>query len=330
MTNSIPHSRILTVGTGAIGAYYTWRMQQAGNCTVTAVCRSNYETVKAKGIEIQTLAWGEGPHVFRPDHVVKTVPSETFDMIVVCMKALPHVYSIPDIIAPAVEASPQASIVLIQNGIGVEEPVKQRFPRNPILSSIAYIGVTQNSLGVVYHSGTYQKIIVGLFEPIEGVDTAFALQTFGDRCKQGGIETIVTDDIQNYRWQKLVWNGAMNPVCILSDLWTVSNVLANEKYKQMAFTTKTEIAALAEALGHPMPPTLVETSMATSARLADGYKASMVVDLEEGRPMETEVILTNPIKIAEKNNLTHIIPTWYKLHSDLLKYLADRNASQKL
>ena len=44
----------------------------------------------------------------------------------------------------------------------------------------------------------------------------------------------------------------MNPVCILSNLWTVSNVLADEKYYQMALTTKKEIAALAEALGHPM------------------------------------------------------------------------------
>ncbi|KAG0288622.1 hypothetical protein BGZ96_007605 [Linnemannia gamsii] len=330
MTN-IPHHRILTVGTGAIGAYYTWRMQQAGNCTVTAVCRSNYEAVKANGIEIQTVAWGEGQHVFRPDHVVKTVPSETFDFIVVCMKALPSVYSIADIIAPAVEASPHAGIVLIQNGIGVEDPIKKCFPRNPILSSIAYIGVTQNTAGVVYHSGSVQRIVVGLFEPIEGVDAEAVLQTFGERCKLGGLETIVTDDIQNFRWQKLVWNGSMNPVCILSNLWTVSNVLADEKYYQMALTTKKEIAALAEALGHPMPPALVDMSMKTSARLADGYKASMVIDLEEGRPMEMEVILGNPIKIAEEHNLTHIIPTWYKLYSDLVKYLAERNTNgQKL
>ncbi|GJJ79046.1 2-dehydropantoate 2-reductase [Entomortierella parvispora] len=328
--HSIPYSRILTVGTGAIGAYYTWRMQQAGNCTVTTVCRSNYEAVKAKGIEIQTTAWGEGPHVFQPDRVVKTVPSETFDYILVCMKALPDVYSIADIIAPAVEASPDAAIVLIQNGIGVEDPVKKRFPRNPILSSIAYIGVTQNTAGVVFHSGPVQRLVVGLFEPIEGIDTAKCLKEFGERCKLGGLETVVSDDIQNYRWQKLVWNGSMNPVCILSDLWTVSNVLADEKYKAMARQTMTEIAALAEALGHPMPPTLVEVSMTTSARLADGYKASMVVDLEEGRPLETEVILHNPIRIAEERNLTHVIPTWYKLYYDLVKYLDERKASGKL
>ncbi|KAF9943136.1 hypothetical protein BGZ75_008858 [Mortierella antarctica] len=328
MTLAAPHSRILTVGTGAVGAYYTWRLQQSGHCSVTTVCRSNYEAVKSNGIEIQTVAWGEGPHVFKPDHVVKTVPSETYDFIVVCMKALPDVYSIPDIIAPAVEASPGAAIVLIQNGIGIEDPIKKRFPRNPILSSVSYIGATQTAAGVVFHSGVTQRLVVGLFEPIEGVDTNLALETFYNICADGGIDVLKADDIQNYRWQKLVWNGAMNPVCILSDLWTVSNVLSDAKYKAMVSTTMHEIASLAEALGYPMPPTLVQTSMKTSATLADGYKASMVVDLEEGRPMEVEVILANPIKIAEERNLTHVIPTWHKLYKDLMQYLSDRQAQK--
>ncbi|KAG0004422.1 hypothetical protein BGZ65_000416, partial [Modicella reniformis] len=60
--------RFKSVGTGAVGAYYSWRMQQSGQCTVTVVCRSNYEIVKTKGIEFQTIAWGEGPHIFKPDH----------------------------------------------------------------------------------------------------------------------------------------------------------------------------------------------------------------------------------------------------------------------
>ncbi|KAF9584765.1 hypothetical protein BGW38_005270 [Lunasporangiospora selenospora] len=256
--------------------------------------------------------------------VVKAVPKEEFDYILVCMKALPDVYSIADIIAPAVEASPDAAIVLIQNGIGIEDPIKARFPRNPILSSIAYIGVTQNELGVIYHSGKVQRLVTGLFEPIEGVDAEGALKVFGDRCNAGGIESAITDDIQNYRWRKLVWNGSMNPVCILSNLWTVSNVLASEKYRAMVETTMKEIVTLAEALGHEIPSTLVQQSMETSARLADGYKASMVVDLEEGRPLETEVILTNPIRIAEEKQLTHLIPTWYGQYKDLLLYLAER------
>ncbi|KAF9434513.1 hypothetical protein BGZ76_007890 [Entomortierella beljakovae] len=329
-TTSDSPVRILTIGTGAIGSFYTWRMQQGGNCEVTTVCRSNYEVVKANGVEFETIAFGEGPHIFKPDHVVKTVPRERYDFIVVCMKVLPEVYSIPDIIAPAVEASPNAAIVLIQNGIGIEAPIKERFPRNPILSTIAYIGVTQHKSGVVYHSGMVQKLTVGVFEPIEGVDTESALQAFGDICTRGLIDVFITHDIMSFRWQKIIWNGTMAPICILSDLWSVSDVMANEKYYQMVVTTKNEIATLAKALGYNISPNAVETSMVTTMKLADGYKPSLVVDLEEGRPMEVEVILTNPIKIAEENNLTHLIPTWYKLYKDLILYFEAKKGDTKL
>ncbi|KAG0223389.1 hypothetical protein BGW41_005601 [Actinomortierella wolfii] len=321
MTTSAPH----VLGTGAVGAYYTWVIQKSGRTNVTAVCRSNYDAVKASGIEIQTTAWGEGPHVFKPDHVVKAVPAETYDYIIVCMKVLPTVYNIADIIEPAVKVSPNASIVLIQNGIGIEEPIQERFPNNPVLSAVAYIGVTQNKLGVVYHSGPVQRLIVGLYKPVDGVDGQLALNKFGDLCKEGGLDTIVADDIQNYRWQKLVWNAAMNPICIVSGLWTVSAVLNDEKWEKIAVKTKQEITALAEALGYTMPQTLVNVSMTTSRRLADGYKASMIVDLEAGRPIELEAIITNPIRIAEEKQLLHLIPTWYGLCKDLMAYLEKRS-----
>ncbi|KAG0224995.1 hypothetical protein BGW42_004727 [Actinomortierella wolfii] len=260
------------------------------------------------------------PHV-----LVKAVPAETYDYIIVCMKVLPTVYNIADIIEPAVKASPNASIVLIQNGIGIEEPIQERFPNNPVLSAVAYIGVTQNKLGVVYHSGPVQRLIVGLYKPVDGVDGQLALNKFGDLCKEGGLDTIVADDIQNYRWQKLVWNAAMNPICIVSGLWTVSAVLNDEKWEKIAVKAKQEITALAEALGYTMPQTLVNVSMTTSRRLADGYKASMIVDLEAGRPIELEAIITNPIRIAEEKQLLHLIPTWYSLCKDLMAYLEKRS-----
>lgn len=42
---------------------------------------------------------------------------EPFDYIVVTLKALPDIYSVPDIIEPAVVEG-KTTIVLIQNGIG--------------------------------------------------------------------------------------------------------------------------------------------------------------------------------------------------------------------
>ena len=54
----------------------------------------------------------------------------------VTTKSLPDVYSVPDIIAPAITKG-KTTIVLIQNGLGVEDPIVERFPDNPIVSIVA-------------------------------------------------------------------------------------------------------------------------------------------------------------------------------------------------
>lgn len=51
------------VGTGAVGAIYSWRLSKT--CNVTAVCRSNYETVKNDGFDIDSAKFGKD--IFRPD-----------------------------------------------------------------------------------------------------------------------------------------------------------------------------------------------------------------------------------------------------------------------
>lgn len=43
--------KILTVGAGAVGAYFTGRLAQAG-AEVSVVVRSDYDAVKANGFEI--------------------------------------------------------------------------------------------------------------------------------------------------------------------------------------------------------------------------------------------------------------------------------------
>jgi 2-dehydropantoate 2-reductase len=54
--------RILTVGTGAIGAIYSWRLSKT--CDITAVCRSNYEAVKSNGFNIESAKFGN--EIFKP------------------------------------------------------------------------------------------------------------------------------------------------------------------------------------------------------------------------------------------------------------------------
>lgn len=54
----------LTVGTGAVGAIYSWRLSKS--CNVTAVCRSNYDIVKEQGFTIESAKFGN--ENFKPHH----------------------------------------------------------------------------------------------------------------------------------------------------------------------------------------------------------------------------------------------------------------------
>lgn len=67
------------------------------------------------------------------------------------MKNLPDVYSIPDIIKPAISAG--TTIVLIQNGLYIEEPFIGAFPQCTVLSGVSMIGAHHYD-GKVIHDDT--------------------------------------------------------------------------------------------------------------------------------------------------------------------------------
>ncbi|KAI8142392.1 ketopantoate reductase [Fennellomyces sp. T-0311] len=189
--------RILTVGTGAVGSVYSWGLAQS--CQVTTVCRSNYETVRDHGFTMESAKFGRS--VFKPHNgmsitgtqttfaynptVVRSVKEATvhgpFDYILVTLKALPDVYDITEIIAPAMTPK-ETAIVLIQNGLGVEAPIVQRFPENPLISIVAYIATLQDKPGYTRHLGG-EKLRLGILDP----SAEPAAKMFMDRLRHGNM-----------------------------------------------------------------------------------------------------------------------------------------------
>lgn len=137
--------------------------------------------------------------------VVKTVPeavsSRPFDYILVTLKALPEVYNVADIIAPAV--TEKTTIVLIQNGLGVEDPITERFPNNPIVSVVAYIGTSQVSPGKISMVGR-ESLVIGKYHAAK-TDSDKQRGEFIELLKKGDVEVQIVDDVERVRWQKLFW-----------------------------------------------------------------------------------------------------------------------------
>ncbi|KAI8142380.1 ketopantoate reductase PanE/ApbA C terminal-domain-containing protein [Fennellomyces sp. T-0311] len=274
------------------------------SCQVTTVCRSNYETVRDHGFTMESAKFGRG--VFKPHNVVRSVKEATvhgpFDYILVTLKALPDVYDIAEIIAPAVIPK-ETAIVLIQNGLGVEAPIVQRFPENPLISIVAYIATLQDKPGYTRHLGG-ERLRLGILDP----SAEPAAKMFMDRLRHGNVNVEYVDEIEHTRWEKVFWNGGFGPVCAILRLNT-SEVTRNAKARGMVKKLMVELMTAAEAAtGIPYEPEYrSEVLIENTAQGHDNYKPSMQLDLERGNPVEVEVILGTALRSATKNGLA--VPT---------------------
>ncbi len=199
-------TKILVIGTGAIGGLYGGKLAQAG-AEVSVVCRSDFEVVKKNGIEVKSH-WGD--FHFTPHKVLRDVSEykEKADFILVTTKVLPEI-SVRDLIAPALTT--QTSIILLQNGIHIEKQVAEFFPQHHLISVIAFVCVGRTKSGIVEHQDL-GRLIVGDFPRGVSAKTEQLISLW----KKSGVPCEATADILLERWKKLVWNAPFNPISVLA------------------------------------------------------------------------------------------------------------------
>lgn len=276
----------LIVGTGAIGGFYGALLAKAG-AEVAVVCRSDYETVKTHGIRIQSPL---GEWTFRPQAVhrkageVETPP----DYVILCTKVLPQLDRAA-LIQGAV--GPDTAIVLIQNGVEIENEIACAFPEHELISGLAFVCVSRPGPGQIWHQA-YGRLKFGTFP--RGISPR--VEALCQAFERTGIQAGTTCDIVAARWQKCVWNAPFNPLSVLSGGLTTDLLLTEEPLVRALMA---EVLTIAEALGHPLPEEVIEQNI-ESTRKMPPYKTSMLLDFEAGRPLETEAILGNAVRAARR------------------------------
>jgi 2-dehydropantoate 2-reductase len=311
---------ILLFGTGSVGAVYAYLLEKGG-ANVAAVCRSNYEAVRANGFIINSTKYGD-VH-FKPKVVRQPADATgSWDFIVVCAKSMPGSNpSQAEIIKPAV--GPDTVIVLIQNGIAIEEEFAELFPTNPILSCVTYLPVTQTSPGIIAHKEV-ERLQIGTY-PAREPRAQTKMDQFVAIMKGGGGNIEVYEDIQAERWSKLVVNAAWNPVTALSRSRDAYFLRSSPEAVDMIHNIMLEVAKVARAAGYEqINEQLVEHQLRRArVREVPGVEPSMMADALHGRAMEVEAIVGSTIKIAKRHNVeTPLLSTIYVLAKALDDSLA--------
>ncbi|KAK8108663.1 hypothetical protein PG984_014464 [Apiospora sp. TS-2023a] len=317
--------RILVFGTGSVGSVYTYLLSKAvPSSNITAICRSNYEVASQHGFTIHSTLWGNDLNV-KPT-IARTVGNavalsngEAFDYIVVCSKALPTKPSTAELIRPAVSA--HTAIVLIQNGVAIEEPYADAFSDNPLLSTVVYLPATQVQPAVVEHKEV-ELLHVGTY-PATGVSAAAkdAAKAFVELLAAAGATAKLHDDVQAERWTKLLVNASWNPVCALTRSRDVQ-FLGSREGEALDFIRDAmrEIASVAQAYGYGnVNEEMIEFQIGRArARKAPGVQPSMLADALAGKSMEVDAIVGNVVKLAKQRGVAvPMLRTIYLLASGL-------------
>ncbi|KAI1384441.1 6-phosphogluconate dehydrogenase C-terminal domain-like protein [Hypoxylon trugodes] len=344
--------KVLVFGAGALGACYAYVLAKAlGEIEVTTVCRSNYDEVARNGFTINSKLWGNNLH-FQP-RVVRSpaeaaqllVDGECFEYIIVTSKALTTTPSTPEILAPVVEKG-RSAIVLIQNGIGIENEYVTAFPGNSVLSAVAYFPATQVRPGVVEHREV-ELLHVGTYPPDAPPAHKDVARAFVGLLGQGGATAKLHGDVQRERWVKLLVNAVWNPVCALTRLRDREFIDADRDLRLGSTSTREkgkeeregdrlvsemgdglrfikdvmlEIASVAQAYGYgDVNEDMVDFQIKRAAvRDLPGVQTSMLTDALAGRAMEVDAVVGNAVRMArEKGIETPMLKTIYVLANGL-------------
>jgi 2-dehydropantoate 2-reductase len=195
--------KALIFGAGGVGCVYGYILYKAG-LEVTAVCRTNYEAVKERGIFVKSQIFGENCHYtpFAARTVAEAAKNGPFDYIIVASKAFPGT---AEMIKEAVTPG-QTAIVLAQNGIAIEEDYVKLYPGNTIISGAVYLPVTQTAPGIV-EMAALERFEIGPYPAKNASPKAKAqTQQLSDLWKAGGATAPVFEDVQPVRWIKVAIN----------------------------------------------------------------------------------------------------------------------------
>ncbi len=298
--------KVCIVGAGAIGGFLGARLAVAGRAQVSAVARG------ATLIALREHGW----RLRSADALVQAPcrasdrPTELGlqDLIVIAVKG-PALGDAARGLAPLL--GPHTLVLPAMNGVpwwfcqgvaGVgDAPLQSVDPGGVVAGAIPQAQV----IGAVVHASTFtpepglvqhkmgQGLIVG--EPQGGRSERVA--RVADLLSHAGFDVTQSANVRYDIWYKLWGNLTMNPVSAITGA-TIDRILTDPLLRNFCSAAMLEAAAVGARLGCTIAQT-PEDRHAVTARLG-AFKSSMLQDVEAGRAIELDAIVTAVHEIGQR------------------------------
>lgn len=151
--------------------------------------------------------------------VVRTVEAagdQKYSYIICAIKCYLDIHTTSAILAPLIDQlhdSPETSIVLLQNGVGIEDELMDTLVRrglsNIVISGCAWTDSTMLNGGTTVSQHGNERLVLGYHHPRAAISFSqaqaqSALDTLTLLLRTGGV-TVEQADIDVARWRKVLW-----------------------------------------------------------------------------------------------------------------------------
>ncbi|MCR5712040.1 MAG: 2-dehydropantoate 2-reductase [Prevotella sp.] len=274
------------IGAGAIGGYYGCRLMKAGE-QVRFLSHSDYEYVKEHGFQVDSC---DGSfHLYPVETYDDSRKMPKADVVLVGLKSINN-HLLKEMLTPILKED--TVVVLIQNGIGLEEDLQKEFPHLYIVAGLAFICSNKMEPGHVVHQ-CYGSINFGNYSCPD--------ERFHEIVKdfqEAGIEVAEVPYLEA-RWRKAVWNMPFNGMTVALNTST-DKLLKNPSTRQLIYDQMMEVVGAANALGVSTLTSAFADKMMAMTDAMVPYSPSMKLDFDFHRPMEIYYLYSRPIAEAKK------------------------------
>lgn len=290
--------RICIYGAGAIGGYLG-AMLASTAAEVSLIARGPHlQAMRSRGLKLLT-AEGESIHRLNCTDKPESLPPQ--DFVIVTLKA----HSVPKIV-PQIAAllTPGGAVVTAVNGIpwwyfyGLEGPHENKRLRSVDPDDQQWQQLQpQRAIGCVVYPAC-DLVEPGVIRHVEG--NRFTLgEPSGEKTErvialsqifiEAGLKAPVRPRIRDDIWVKLWGNLCFNPISVLTHA-TLDIIATEPGTRAIAAGMMAEAQQIAESLGVKFAVDIEKRI--NGAAGVGAHKTSMLQDLEQGRPMEIDALLT--------------------------------------
>lgn len=227
-----------------------------------------------------TLSGVSAPRPRRFDLTLSGRDGGPIHRLLVCTKAIDVEQALRSV---ADRLAPKAAVVLLQNGMGFQEAVRQRAPQARIFCAVTTEGAYLEAPFTVRHAGRGRTDLG--YWPSGAMTAARAIAA---ELGGGFLEVHAVEGIEPLLWRKLAVNCAINPLTALHGC--LNGDVLEPAYRPEFEALCEEITRVLLALGHQDVAHRVTADAAAVAKATAANRSSMRQDLEAGRQTELAFI----------------------------------------